>query len=137
MIRLLRLLPLVMSFAGCIFWSVPSGGVGAPAPTPECPTSKIAFTQAAGCLNDGSVEFCIPADDPAALASVRSVAPGVTCARAGGRAGCNLDTEVLCFLDTAGLCTADHNALTDEGWQTVCALAALPIVREIVPTWYE
>jgi hypothetical protein len=57
--------------------------------------------------------------------------------RAGGRAGCDLDTEVLCFLDTAGLCTAYHGALTDEGWQIVCELAALPAVREIVPTWYE
>lgn len=109
-----------------------------PSPTAlSCPTQKITFTQATGCLNDGSFEFCIPADDPAALKAVQQIAPGVNCIQAGGRAHCNLDTQRLCMVDTAGMCTATHGAMNASGWQTVCAFAALPFVDKVVPTWYE
>jgi hypothetical protein len=106
-------------------------------PPPPCPTHKIRFTQDTGCQNDGSVEFCLAAGDLAALESVRALAPNVRCMRAGGRARCDLDTEVLCMVETRGLCIAHHGALTDAGWALVCDLAALDAVREIVPTWYE
>ncbi len=112
-----------------------------PAPSPtvasSCPTEKIAFTQATGCQNDGSVEFCLPADDPAALDTVRQIAPEVSCQQAGGRAHCDLNTQILCLVETRGMCVAEYGALTDAGWQTVCDLAALPFVKQIVPTWYE
>jgi hypothetical protein len=111
--------------------------VRSPSPPPTCPADKITFEQNTGCLNDGSVEFCVPANDLDALAAVREIVPDVQCGSMGGRARCDLDTEVLCLIETRGMCTAYHGAMTDDGWQTVCKLAAMPFVREIVPTWYE
>ncbi len=105
-----------------------------PTPVP-CPTAKIAFTQAEGCLNDGSVEFCLPASDSVALSTVEHIAPDVTCVRAGGRARCDTTTEILCLLPT--YCSSYDSALTDSGWRAVCDLAALPFIHRIVPTWYE
>jgi len=109
-----------------------------PAPEPACPADKIAFTQETGCLNDGSVEFCLPADDPSALSAVQRIAPAVTCLQAHGRAGCDLHSARLCLVDTRGMCRSDApRAMTDAGWRTVCDLAKLPFVRKVVPTWYE
>jgi hypothetical protein len=40
--------------------------------------------------------------------------------------------------ETPSPCPVDKIAFTqDTGWQTVCDLADLPFVRQIVPTWYE
>jgi hypothetical protein len=105
---------------------------------PACPAHKISFAQEEGCVNDGSIEFCLPADDLNALAAVREIAPQTTCMRAGGRARCDLEAQVLCLVDTKGMCRRDTpGAMTDAGWQTVCDLAALPFIERIVPTWYE
>jgi hypothetical protein len=42
------------------------------------------------------------------------------------------------MVEVRGMCRGDlPEAMTDGGWQTVCDFAALPFVREIVPTWYE
>lgn len=109
-------------------------------PAPTCPASRIVFTQETGCLNDGYVEFCIPADDPGALAAVQKITPGVECMGSRGRAGCDLDTEILCLVEVRDHCPSDPDhprALDDAGWDMVCELAGLPFVREIVPTWYE
>lgn len=110
-------------------------------PTPGCATDKIRFTQDTGCLNDGSVEFCLPADDPGALDSVHALVDENSvkgrCMQARGRAGCDLESEVLCRVETAGLCVERHGALTDTGWALIYDLAALESVREIGPTWYE
>jgi hypothetical protein len=109
-------------------------------PTPTCPASQITFTQEEGCFNDGSVEFCIPADDPGALAAVQKIAPGVECMGSRGRAGCDLTSEILCLFEVRSHCLFDSDGprgLDDAGWGTVCELAGLPFVREIVPTWYE
>jgi hypothetical protein len=104
----------------------------------QCPTEKIAFTQETGCQNDGYFEFCIPDDDPEALAAVIALAPTVTCLRAGGRAGCHTDSEYLCMVPTRGLCQAgSQGAMNDQGWQMACNLASLTSVRKVVPTWYE
>jgi hypothetical protein len=109
-----------------------------PAPQSTCPADKISFTQETGCQNDGSIEFCLPADDPAALAAVQRIAPGVTCLQTRGRAGCDLPSQRLCLVETRGMCRPDAaRAMTDAGWRTVCDLAALPFVERIVPTWYE
>jgi hypothetical protein len=90
-------------------------------------------------MNDGSVEFCLPAGDADALASVHALAPTVACAQgSSGRARCDTATEMLCMLETSdAACEAHHGALTEPTWATVCALAALPDVRQIVPTFYE
>jgi hypothetical protein len=130
---IIRSLFLVLMLAACV---VPCPRAPTDTASP-CPIDKIAFTQDTGCLNDGSVEFCIPAGDPAALAAVQRIAPDVTCMRAGGRARCDTTTEILCLLPTRKQCTTYHGALPDSRWQTVCDLAALPFVRQIVPTWYE
>jgi hypothetical protein len=101
------------------------------------PAEKIRFTQDTGCQNDGSVEFCLPAHDRAALDLVRALVPEVHCMQARGRAGCDLDREMLCMVETAELCVEIHGAMTDAGWALINELAALDAVREIVPTWYE
>jgi hypothetical protein len=104
-----------------------------------CPTQELAFTQALGCANDGSVEFCIPDGDAALRDRIKSIAPTVTCAKGGGRAKCNVGDQLLCSLPTQGppLCTMQHGALTDEGWYLVCSLAALPEIKQIVHTIFE
>jgi hypothetical protein len=135
---LIGFLLIVLVLAGCN--RLPHlDSVNAPerTPPPPCPTHRIRFTQETGCQNDGSVEFCLAAGDLVALESVRALAQDVRCMRAGGRARCDLDTEVLCMVETRGLCVTHHGALTDAGWALVCDLAALDAVREIVPTWYE
>jgi hypothetical protein len=121
--------------------SEPSGGGHAepPSPAAECPTAKLRFTHETGCLNDGSVEFCLPAGDDALLAQVLAIAPTVhSTGGGGGRAGCSAPTEQLYFLPTTGAdCVVDHGAMTDKTWEQVCRIAALPEIREIVPTWFE
>lgn len=120
--------------------SEPPGGGHAeqPSSADECPTERLRFTQATGCLNDGSVEFCLPVGDDALLAQVLAIAPTVRSAGGAGRAGCAAPTEQLYFLPTTGAdCVAHHGAMTDRTWERVCRLAALPQIREIVPTWFE
>lgn len=127
------LFSLLIIVFGAITTSLP-----APDGEPVCPTHAIQFTQDTGCLNDGSVEFCIPANNPAALATVQQIAPGTTCHPWGGRARCDTTRELLCMVPTRGMCrTDDPRAMTGAGWATVCELAALPFVDQIVPTWYE
>lgn len=102
-----------------------------------CPTDKIAFTQQNGCMNDGSVEFCISNNDAALLSTVQTIAERVTCSSGAGRAGCT-SSELLCFYPLeATECEAPHGALTDAVWTQLCELAALPEIRELVPTWFE
>jgi len=105
----------------------------------SCPTQEIMFTQALGCANDGSVEFCIPDGDAALRDRIKAIAPTVTCAKGGGRAKCNAPDLLLCSLPTQGppLCTMQHGALTAEGWYVVCSLAAMPEIKEIVHTIFE
>lgn len=105
-----------------------------------CPAQgKIRFAQGQGCQNDGSVELCLPQGDAAVLAQARAIAADLSCAPGGGRAKCDPALELLCLLPTVvgGRCVALHGALTDAAWGQVCALAALPAVREIVPTFFE
>lgn len=104
----------------------------------HCANDKIAFTQATGCVNDGSMEFCIPADDPAALVAILEIAPNTTCISSPGRAGCDTAAQLLCIVSADGMChPVEAQAMTDSGWQTTCDLANLSFVDKIVPTWYE
>ncbi|AGC47148.1 hypothetical protein MYSTI_05872 [Myxococcus stipitatus DSM 14675] len=104
-----------------------------------CPTQKFAFEQETGCRNDGSVEFCLPTGDDALVARVKAIAPTVQVAGVSrGRAGCNVPEETLYFFPTSETeCHARHGALTPAAWDTLCRLAELPEVRQLVPTWYE
>jgi len=109
-----------------------------PAPAASCPTAELAFTQANGCLNDGSVEFCLPKGDEALLARVRKIAPTIRAGASRGRAGCDVPAETLYFFPTGEAeCVARHGALVDSAWEKLCRLAALPEIQKIVPTWYE
>ncbi len=100
-----------------------------------CRADKLAFTQATGCANDGSVELCIP---PVLATAITTLAPTATCAVGTGRAGCDPATQLLCTIPTAGAaCTAVHGALTDDAWATLCHLSMLPEVTAIVPTILE
>lgn len=110
------------------------------APPDSCSTEKIQFTQEDGCLNDGSFEFCIVNNNDALLSKLYETVPNMTCIRAGGRARCDLQTQMLCLVSTEGLCHAGQpqpRALTDEGWALACNLASQPYIEKIVATWYE
>ncbi len=143
----MRLVPLVLALLGCnhdgLAISDGSVDLGADLAGADlyrfCPTQELAFTQADGCANDGSVEFCIPAGDPALLARIATIAPSVHCAPGGGRAQCDSSTQPLCSLPTSGppMCVTQHGALSDEGWRLVCELASLPEVTRIVHTILE
>ncbi|MDQ3365859.1 MAG: hypothetical protein M3680_10570 [Myxococcota bacterium] len=103
-------------------------------------TAEIKFTQADACGNDGSVEFCVPDDDPAVLSTLSTISSTISCAPGGGRARC-LATPglLLCSYPTAvpTECVTPHGAMTDAAWADMCAIAALPQVTAIVPTIYE
>ncbi len=136
---LLRLIAMgagLLGLVSCPLFAV--FGVGSQS-EPKCPADKIAFDQSQGCLNDGSVEFCIPANDPAALQAVRTIDPQIACMQGShGRAGCDLDREMLCLTETQTYCTADRYGKIDgAGWARICDLARLPFIKRIVPTWYE
>lgn len=103
-----------------------------------CPTDKIAFTQAAGCGNDGSNEFCIPKSDAATRKEVQRIAATVTCSPGRGRARCDPERQDLCFFPTdASTCTSPHGALTETAWAQHCQIATLPQVPQIVHTIFE
>ncbi|NTX52898.1 hypothetical protein HR086_16365 [Myxococcus sp. CA039A] len=112
---------------------------GAPSVQGEaCPTHKLRFSRETGCMNDGSVEFCLPTGDEALLARVKALAPSIEANPSRGRAGCDLPKETLYFIPTGETeCEARHGALTPAAWTMVCDVAALPEVRKLVPTWYE
>ncbi|HEX3053556.1 MAG TPA: hypothetical protein VHP83_23050 [Aggregatilineaceae bacterium] len=129
-------LPLILVILALIGVQLP-GTHATLTPPPACPTAKITFTQADGCHNDDSFEFCLPANDPAALAAVQAIAPNVECIGSRGRARCNIPDEVLCLVNTKGMCVERHGAMNDTGWQTVCELASLPLISKVVPTFYE
>jgi len=103
----------------------------------ECPVNEIQFTQATGCQNDGSFEFCI-AHDAMLIATIEQISPNINCERGRGRAQCDLDTEYLCMVSTGGLCLMPgSDAMSSAGWRLTCELAAHPAIFELVPTWYE
>ena len=135
-----RSLVLVVCLSSCASppGDTPIESPSSPAPAAACPTSELAFTQANGCVNDGSVEFCLPAGDEALLARVREIAPTIQAGSSRGRAGCNIPTSTLYFFPTGeSECVAHHGALVDAAWDKLCRIAELPEVRTIVPTWYE
>lgn len=114
-----RSLLLAVSLSSCASapGDAPIESPASPAPTASCPTAELAFTQANGCMNDGSVEFCLPTGDEALLARVREIAPTIQAGSSRGRAGCNVPAETLYFFPTGDAeCVAPHGALVDNAW---------------------
>ena len=101
-----------------------------------CEPAKLAFTQADGCQNDGSVEFCIP---PSLENAVKAIAPSLRCAPGGGRANCDATTQLLCSFPTgdAATCVTPKGALTDAAFRQICQLSTLPEIKQIVRTRLE
>ncbi len=94
------------------------------------------FTQATGCQNDGSVEFCLPRDE-AVVRRVRALAPELRGpVGSAGRARCDLTKEDLYLFPTSEACQ-QPGGLPEEAWSRLCRVAADPAVVHIVPTWYE
>lgn len=106
-----------------------------------CPnghSDKIKFEEASGCLNDGSVEFCIPDSDPQLRDALDAISPAINCVVGGGRAQClRAPGLLLCSYPTAfpAECVARHGAMTEEVWADMCELAGQPSIFEIVPTF--
>ena len=138
---------LVAIMVGCTP-SAPAAAPDAPV-TPDADTvarctsghaEKIAFAQAGGCGNDGSVEFCIPDNAPSVMSAVTAVSPAITCAPGGGRAGCHATPGLLlCFYPThvPTECVSQYGAMTDAAWSDMCALSSVPEISAIVPTIFE
>jgi hypothetical protein len=103
-----------------------------------CATYKMSFPRENGCLNDGSVEFCIPASDAALRDALSDIDADITCSTQVGRANCNTTYQLLCMYPT-GLdeCQSEHGALNDAAYADLCAIAAFQDIVAIVPTWYE
>jgi hypothetical protein len=101
----------------------------------ECPEEKLAFTRQTGCENDGSVEFCVPSEDATLLSTIQTIACRYL-SPSSGRAGCDLDSEVLCFYPTAESCQ-ECGELCAGAWLQICQIAAHPQISAVVATRYE
>jgi hypothetical protein len=117
--------------------------VDAPATLDVCPGAgreKIKFPRAESCGNDGSVEWCVPDNDPQLQAMLATINPAISCAPGGGRAGCYSPAGLLlCTYPTRypDQCLSRYGEMTAEVWGDMCELAALPEITEIVPTIFE
>ena len=91
-----------------------------------CPEEKINFTKETGCRNDGYVQFCA-ADNKRARAAIKRIAP-----KAEKRTERHCDEGQTLFFLPVGVeqrsCVERWGAMTDKGWNQVCALARLPEV---------
>src|SRR5262245_6595757 len=57
--------------------------------------SKLKFTRADSCGNDGGVEWCIPANDTKLQSDLAAISSSIRCAPGGGRAGCLATPNLL------------------------------------------
>lgn len=99
---------------------------------------KIKLARETSCQNDGGVELCIPDNDPALQAMITAIAPTITCAAGGGRAGClRMPGLLLCSYPTrypVECMQQSGGPMTIDAWANLCELSALPQVTAIVPT---
>lgn len=100
---------------------------------------KIKFTRAESCGNDGSVEWCIPDNDSQLVATLTAIAPAITCAPGGGRAGCYTGGKLLCSYPTSypEQCLSARGEMKPEVWSDICDVAAQPPITEIVATIFD
>lgn len=106
----------------------------------RCPGEKLKFSREASCLNDGSVEFCIPDNEPSLLTQISAISSTIRCTPGGGRANClRMPGLLLCSYPTRfpAECISLHGAMTEAVWSDICAIAEFPQVLEIVPTFFE
>src|SRR5205823_9566823 len=101
----------------------------------DAPQINVTRAQSRG--NDGSVEFCIGANDAPLKSELTSISVSIHCAPGGGRAAC-LATPglLLCSYPTQfpGQCATQQGAMTDAAWADMCKISAFPQINEIVPT---
>lgn len=140
---------IVLALSGCgdngntAKLDAPALGTAIDAVFPDAPSAcaaEVAFDQAHGCENDGSVEWCIPDNQPALITELQAIEPAIHCAAGGGRAMCSATPGLLlCSYPTAfpDQCIASHGAMTDATWADMCAIAAKAEVTAIVPTILE
>lgn len=109
------------------------------APRIVCDLAKFSFTQEIGCVNDGWVEFCAEKAGAPVVTALRAIAPDVQILEGViGRAGCVEATEYLVSQPVReGDCSAQHGALLDPAWNTLCALSQVPETKHFVPGFAE
>jgi hypothetical protein len=102
-----------------------------------CHTEKIAFTRSTGCVNDGSVEFCVPKGDAKLKARLLAISPDITFHPYGGRARCNTTTQELGQYPTRDGIECRGDRMTSDTWADMCAIASQRAITQIVPTFFE
>jgi hypothetical protein len=103
-----------------------------------CPLQEIDFTRQTGCQNDGFVEFCVPLNDTKLQDRIAKLEPGIRFLSSGGRARCDVTTQLLGMYPTAQpeQCTR-RNVLRLKSWRDICKIASYPEVTRVVPTFFE
>lgn len=143
---------LVVVVSGC--FAPPDERPGAPADAEALPTrpgtastadgcvaSKLQFTRAQACWNDGWIELCAERAGGTPLVNeLRHIAPSIFISDAPmGRVGCNPTTELTAIyaFDRGQACEADGATMRPEAWETVCRLSAVEGTRIFVPGFGE
>jgi len=100
---------------------------------------KIKFSRDQSCGNDGSVEWCIPDNDPQLVTTLQAISSTIHCAPGGGRAMCYTGGKLLCSYPTSypDQCLSHWGEMKPEVWDDICEVAAQPPITEIVPTILE
>ena len=100
---------------------------------------KIKFPREQSCVNDGSVEWCIPDNDPQLVTTLTSISSTIACSSGGGRAMCYTGGKLLCFYPTSypDQCLSQHGEMKPEVWDDICEVAAQSQITEIVATFAE
>jgi hypothetical protein len=140
-------LAVILLSAGCgrsELAHLPAGDAGTPVsprvdagtPIHAC-SDKVTFDQPSGCVNDGAIEVCAR-DDAATAAKLARLAPAIVSVGTPGRSCQPPDVAYLWFLfPPRDFCVAPMGAMTDQGWDVVCALAVQPEVSLVSPFWAE
>ena len=106
-----------------------------------CVASKLRFTRAQACWNDGWIELCAERAGGTPLVNeLRQIAPTIFISDSPmGRVGCNPATELTAFyaFDRAQACEADGATMRLSAWETVCRLSAVEGTRIFVPGFGE
>jgi hypothetical protein len=112
----------------------------APSLTPlPCPTSKLTFTQKTGCKNEGLLAFCLPKQPPELQGLVMNFAPSLDSwdKPFRGNVGCAYETEKIFYYPTSPALNpescAPNGAMSNLGWEEVCAVARIAEVKRIAP----
>jgi len=86
--------------------------------------------------DNGLLEFCVSKNETTRSDIETLLGRALDCMNSGGRAQCDLDTEILCFIQSSTRCNSnsvDRQAFQDE----ICSVHSHPKIRELVPTFFE